>query len=421
MISFCAKRYDDYKSTGVSWLQEAPVSWEIGRHKDYLSLVNKSCCDSSMKKIGLENIESDTGKYIATDSEFDGNGVQFKENDLLFGKLRPYLKKVYKANFDGNAIGDIFVYRCKRNVTPEFCAYLMISDLYIDVINSSTVGAKMPRVSSSFIANLMVAMPSVIKQTTIVNFLNATTNQIETKINLLTKKVEEYKSLKRALINETVTCGINKNVRKYESGIDWIGEIPEHWTIQRIGTAFEERSEKVNDTDYLPLSVTMKGIVPQLENVAKTDNNDNRKKVCINDFVINSRSDRRGSSGISEYEGSVSVINIVLKPRKHFVGKYLHHLFRSYRFIEEYYRVGRGIVADLWTTRYSVMKAIEFPVPSFEEQQEIADYLDIKTAQIDKIINSIIDQIEKLKELRKTIINDIVTGKIRVTEDGDLS
>ena len=198
------------------------------------------------------------------------------------------------------------------------------------------------------------------------------------------------------------------------SEVDWIGSVPEHWEIQRIGTAFEERSEKVNDTDYPPLSVSMAGIVPQMDSVAKTDNNDNRKRVAIGDYVINSRSDRRGASGISIYDGSVSVINIVLSPKRKFFGKYLHHLFRSYSFIEEFYRVGRGIVDDLWTTRYSVMKSIEFSCPTYDEQKQIADYLDEKTEHIVLIITTINNQIDQLKNLRKTLINDVVTGKINV-------
>jgi type I restriction enzyme S subunit len=160
----------------------------------------------------------------------------------------------------------------------------------------------------------------------------------------------------------------------------------------------------------------MRGIVPQLDTAAKTQHNDNRKRVAVGDFVINSRSDRRGSSGVSELDGSVSVISIVLEPQKAFHGKYLHHLFRSYRFIEEFYRVGRGIVDDLWTTKYSVMKAIEFAFPEIEEQQAIAEYLDEKTAKIDQIVEAINEQVTLLKELRKTLINDVVTGKIRVTE-----
>lgn len=201
-----------------------------------------------------------------------------------------------------------------------------------------------------------------------------------------------------------------KRYPKYkDSGVEWLGKIPEHWEIGKIGTAFDERLERVNDTDYPPLSVTMQGIVPQLDSAAKTNHNDNRKRVNIGDFVINSRSDRRGSSGLSELEGSVSVINIVLKPRKIFYGRYLHYLLKSYYFIEEFYRVGRGIVDDLWTTKYSVMKNIGFVFFSFEEQKQIARFLDRKLEQINHFISNKQRLIELLKEQKTAIINGAVT------------
>ncbi len=408
------QKYAAYKDSGVEWLGEIPAHWRIVRHKDCFSLLSNRCSNTSLPKIALENIESQSGRFIQTDSEFEGDGVEFHEDDILFGKLRPYLAKVYLAKFSGNAIGDIFVYRKKRGLYEQFAQYLMLSNLYIDVINSSTVGAKMPRVSSSFIANLTVGLPSVLEQSAIVAYLDKKTAQIDREVDLLGQKATQYGKLKQSLINETVTRGLDKTVPMKNSGVEWVGEIPAHWGIQRIGTAFEERSEKVNDTEYPPLSVSMSGIVPQMDSVAKTDHNENRKRVAVGDYVINSRSDRRGASGISIYDGSVSVISIVLAPKRAFFGKYLHHLFRNYSFIEEFYRVGRGIVDDLWTTRYSVMKAIEFAYPSYEEQKKIADYLDEKTAQIDSIIAAINTKIDALKNLRKSLINDVVTGKIKV-------
>lgn len=100
-----------------------------------------------------------------------------------------------------------------------------------------------------------------------------------------------------------------------DSGVQWLGEIPSHWDVKRLGSYFTERRVKVSDKDYAPLSVTKNGILPQLENVAKSNDSNNRKLVKAGDFVINSRSDRKGSSGVSSLEGSVSLINIVLKPR----------------------------------------------------------------------------------------------------------
>ena len=132
-----------------------------------------------------------------------------------------------------------------------------------------------------------------------------------------------------------------------DSGMEWIGEIPVDWELSKIGSVYDERNEKVSDKDFAPLSVTKQGIVPQLETAAKTDNGDNRKLIRKNDFVINSRSDRRGSCGISEYEGSCSLINIVLKPQINVCNRYYGFVFKSDSFADEYYRWGHGIVDDL--------------------------------------------------------------------------
>ncbi len=132
--------------------------------------------------------------------------------------------------------------------------------------------------------------------------------------------------------------------------------------------------------------MTMGGVVPQIEGVAKTEDNDNRKKVCAGDFVINSRSDRKGSSGLSELDGSVSLINTVLRPSETVFSRFIHHLLRSTAFQEEYYRYGNGLVTDLWTTHYSDMRNICLGVPPLSEQYAIAATLDRETTRIDALI-----------------------------------
>lgn len=194
-----------------------------------------------------------------------------------------------------------------------------------------------------------------------------------------------------------------------DSGIQWLGEIPSHWEVKRIASYFTERKVKVSDKDYEPLSVTKNGIFPQLDNVAKTNDGDNRKLVLMDDFVINSRSDRKGSSGVSKYDGSVSLINIVLKPRKNVIPEYCNYILKGHAFIEEYYRNGRGIVADLWTTRYDEMKTIKICMPPLPEQQAIASYLDTATAKIDEAIAQQQKMIDLLNERKQIIINNAVT------------
>ena len=201
--------------------------------------------------------------------------------------------------------------------------------------------------------------------------------------------------------------------RKYlkykDSGIEWIGEIPEGWEVKKIGALFEERSEHVNDIQFPPLSVSKDGISPQLEHVAKTDNGENRKMVCLGDFVINSRSDRKGASGVSGYNGSVSLIYIVLKNKSKVNMSFFHHLLRSYPFQEEFFRYGKGIVSDLWTTPYDQMKSIVIPLPSVPEQTKIAFFVNSNLSRINKLITTQQEIVLMLKEKRQAIITHAVT------------
>jgi type I restriction enzyme S subunit len=194
-----------------------------------------------------------------------------------------------------------------------------------------------------------------------------------------------------------------------ETGLHWLGKIPTHWGIRPVSSCFSERREKVSDTEFEALSVTMKGIVPQLEHAAKTDDNDNRKKVCVGDIVINSRSDRKGSSGMSSLNGSVSLINTVLRPQQSICVRFAHHLIRSVNFQEEYFRFGKGIVADLWSTNFSNMKAIQLPIPPLAEQFAIASFLDGETAKIDALVAEQRRLVELLKEKRQAVISHAVT------------
>lgn len=199
--------------------------------------------------------------------------------------------------------------------------------------------------------------------------------------------------------------------RYKDSGIEWIGEIPEYWKLARISYLYDSRNTKVSAADYPALSVTMQGIVPQLESAAKTQDIDNRKLVLKGDFVINSRSDRRGSCGISELDGSVTLISNVLAPKAgtKLNRSYFSYLFKSVGFADEFYKVGSGIVDDLWSTNWAKMKNIQICIPPFEDQIKIGHFLDRKTSEIDSLTQKTEKSIELLQEYRKSVISEAVT------------
>lgn len=206
-----------------------------------------------------------------------------------------------------------------------------------------------------------------------------------------------------------------------DSGVDWIGVVPADWDFINVGDLFSQRSEKVSDEDYEPLSVTMQGVLPQLATAAKSDDHANRKLVRNGDFAINSRSDRRNSCGFAPVDGSVSLINIVCVPRLEMEPRYYGYLFKTSQWADEFYAWGHGIVADLWTTGWNEMKRITLPQPTLGEQRRIADYLDARCVDIDAAINAAESSVNEYKAYQQSLIYEAVTGKNlgnRMTDSG---
>lgn len=410
------KRYSEYKDSGVKWIGEIPGHWNAVSLKRVVKLINEKSNEQNIPYIALENIESFTGKILPLNEiEPDSICNKFKKDDVLFCKLRPYLTKCVSPSFDGKCTSELLVLR-NFNGVANYLKYTLLSPRLVMDINASTYGAKMPRANWNYIGLCRVPLPPLPEQEAIVTYLDTKVAKIDEYISIAEKKIAALEELKQTIIAEAVTRGIHKDVPMKDSGVKWIGMIPEHWKVNKIRSHFKERRVKVSDKDFQALSVAKIGIVPQLEDACKTDNGDNRKQVLKGDFVVNSRSDRKGSCGISPLDGSVSLINIVLRPFN-ILQEYVHYLFRSHNYIEEFYRNGRGIVADLWTTRYSEMRNIQIPVPPLYEQQEIVTYLDSKVTNINQLCQAERSQIEKLKEYKQRLISDVVTGKVKVTND----
>ena len=191
------------KDSGVEWIGEVPEGWEIRRLKYLLRQITAPSL--SLNKIGLENIESGTGKFIKTNSEYEGNGVQFEKGDILYGKLRPYLKKVFLAEESGNAVGDFFVFRPNAKVDGRYMQLVLLSQTLTDEINSSTYGAKMPRVSIDYMGGLNIPWPSLDEQKAIVEYIHKDCRPIDDAIDVADKQISLLQERKQIIINEVVT------------------------------------------------------------------------------------------------------------------------------------------------------------------------------------------------------------------------
>jgi len=193
------------KDSGIEWIGEIPEHWEVRKLKYCMTLQNNKIDIQNKIVVALENIESWTGKIIPSRSKYSGEGIQFKKNDILFGKLRPYLAKVHKAEYDGIAFGDILVFSPHKGINSLFSFYLMISKSFISVSNSSTYGTKMPRVSPVFIKSIEVPLPPLEEQKQIAKHLDEQTKKIDTAIELQQKQIEKLKEYRMSLIDSVVT------------------------------------------------------------------------------------------------------------------------------------------------------------------------------------------------------------------------
>ena len=412
------KRYPKYKDSGISWLGRIPEHWEVRRIKYIFKELNERSVFgletplSLSKEHGLIPSSEKTNRTMESESYVGTKVVHI--GNIVFNRFKARL--FAKSSYEGVVSPDYAIYHCFEEANSEYMVHLFSTELYRDAFNrkASGIGDGFSRLYTDDLFAMYSIFPPLNEQQKIVDFLDSKISKINSYVLERERELQVLTELKQSQIAQVVTKGINPNVPMKDSGISWIGQIPEHWSVSKISDIFKERREKVSDKDYQALSVSKQGITLQLESAVKTDNGDNRKKVCVGDFVVNSRSDRKGSCGVSQFDGSVSLINIVLQPREEICGTYFHYLFRSNYYIEEFYRLGRGIVADLWTTRYSEMKNIYVPIPPKEEMEQIVHFIESKCQSIDSMISNLESEIAYLKEYKQSLIADAVTGAINV-------
>lgn len=411
----------EMKDSGISWVGEIPKEWTImplycfyseRKNKNIFGAEN-NLLSLSYGKVIRKDINTSEGLLPSNYNGYnivEAGDIIIRPTDLQNDKrsLRTGLSKER-----GIITSAYIALKPKNGINSRFYHYLLHTYDILKVFYNMGNGVRQGLNYDEF-AKLMVYSPSDIEQQRIAEFLDRACGKIDGLKADIQAQIDTLEQYKRSVITEAVTHGLNPSAPMKDSGIPWVGKTPEYWKVGRIGGLYELRNQKVSDKDFMPLSVTMKGILPQLETAAKTNDGDNRKLVRVGDFAINSRSDRRGSCGISDYDGSVSLINTILKPRNRMNAKYYNWLFHTPMFADEFYKWGHGIVDDLWTTNWSEMKRISIPLPPLDEQQEIADYLDNKCAEIEQIIADKKSQIETLDGYKKSLIYEYVTGKKEV-------
>jgi type I restriction enzyme, S subunit len=444
-------RYDKYKSSGIDWIGNVPNYWTIKRVKDIVVRIGSGVTpkggsevyvNSGVPLLRSQNIYDD-GLRINDVSFIDEathnkmKSSQLKPNDILINITGASIGRtciVPQSMPIANINQHIIFIRLNKKLVPFISNYFKTYAVK-EYINLIQAGTSKEALNMGQTLNVPVILPPLEEQTAIALYLDTKTQAIDKKIYLLIQKANCYKELRKSIINDTVSKGLDKKVKLQESGIERMGKIPEHWEIKRLKALGEIETSSVNkkieENEELVKLVNYTDVYGNMNKEIR--NSDNYMKVSANKLQLQFKKLRMGDvlfTPSSETIADIGVSAVVMENLKNTLYSYhilrlkfskkMHLNFKKYLFnndfVQEYFsKSATGTTRKILGLNTFYNLPVVFP-PTTEEQAAIANYLDEKTLKIDAIVININKQIETLKELRKTLINDVVTGKIKVAK-----
>ncbi|MBX3721146.1 MAG: restriction endonuclease subunit S [Turneriella sp.] len=395
------------------WFGVLPGHWQFRKLKFAVMLVTKRPLPNTdeANRIALENVESWSGKFVASDSEYEGEGIEFQNNDLLFGKLRPYLAKVYLATKAGLAIGDFYVLRCSKDITHTFLAHLLRSKSCINIIDSSTYGAKMPRASWEFMGNLPIPLPPLNEQHAIAAFLDYKTAQIDSLIDKKRRMIELLKEKRTALISHAVTKGLNPDAPMKDSGVPWLGQVPAHWEVKKVAWLMDINSGEALPNELIEREPDESNSIPVYGGNGIMGYT-GQANVFKQKLIIGRVGAHCGNVHLSQRIGWITDNALVATVRSEAI---LDYLFGALKVLD-LNRLAARNAQPLITG--SLLKQQYIPIPPKSEQQSIVEYVNRKSAEMTGLHEKTAQAIDSLKEYRAAMITAAVTGQIDVRNHG---
>lgn len=442
-----AERYAAYKDSGVEWLGEVPKHWEVKRVKELGSLVLGKMLDNMPEpsKVYKPYLKSkNIGWLKVTDSNieemyfspYEVALYRIKKNDLLFSEGG----EVGKTSIWNNEISECYIqnsvhkFTANKNNNPRYLLYLSFSAGQAKYYDSIVNFVSIKHLTKDKLSRVEWLSPPLPEQTAIATYLDTKTSQIDRQIELLDQKATQYGKLKQSHINETVTRGLDKTVPMKDSEVEWIGSVPEHWEVKhfkqfstmkgRIGWQGLKHAEFIDEGPFLITGMNFKVGKINWDEVYHITNERYKQAPEIqlreNDVLMT----KDGTIGkllfVEEipapHKASLNSHLLVFRPiRKSYYPKYLYYQLDSSLF-QDYVEVAKAGTTFFGISQAAVGRYIGI-LPPLSEQIAIAVYLDEKIAQIDRIVTTINSLIDKLKILKKTLITDVVTGKIKVVRE----
>ena len=417
------------KDSGIEWIGEIPEGWEVSKLK-YLSTfpIEKNARTDS-PYIGLENIESWTGQYVSSDSQCDkSQALAFFENNILFGKLRPYLAKVFCASNDGCCSSEFCILNFSSSVNIRYFWNLLISPTFIDHVTKSTYGTKMPRANTDFIKNICVPVPPRIEQDRIALYLDATSAKIDSLISETRSSIEEYKKLKQAVITQAVTKGVRGEREMKDSGVEWAGLVPHHWGVAKIGSigqtssgATPLRSKEASFFD----DATIRWVrTLDLNDGLVYDSSEKITELALASSACSIMP--KGTVCVAMYGGAGTIGKCGLLMSDCATNQAVCSIVCNREIVSPIFLLMQLLALKSYWMKYAVgtrkdpnisqdvVARMKILIPPLDEQKEITDYLDAKCAEIDKLIAKKEQLVKELESYKKSLIYEVVTGKREV-------
>ena len=412
----------EYKDSGIEWIGQIPKEWKMTRGKFLFSVLNGYAFDSSlftndtnmMPLIRIRDINSsETEAYYM--GEYPSDYIVHKD-DVLVGMDGDFNVAKWKGN---DALLNQRVCKLKEfseTYISQYAYYIL--PMLLKNKNDVTYATTVKHLSSNDILNFDFIVPSLSEQQKIADYLDKVCGEVDEMVALQETMIEELKAYKQSVITEAVTKGLNPNAPMRNSGIDWIGEIPEHWEVIRIKHLLNERKERSMEGLEEPLSMSQKyGLIPTKEmdmipNIASSFVG--AKLVYQNDLVFNKLKAHLGVFSVSDYDGLVSPDYAVYFSIGKANVKYLEYLFKTPQYIGEFIKLSSGVGAGLTRLYTSDLYSIKAILPPIDEQNMISAYIVQKSSEIDSLIALKQAKIEELKEYKKSVIYEYVTGKKEV-------
>jgi type I restriction enzyme S subunit len=429
--------YPKYKDSGVEWLGEIPAHWELKRLKYLAPISDERYFEHNRDQIyiGLEHIESGTGKLLANPitEQVESIASTFKPGDVLFGKLRPYLAKALLPEFEGICSTELIVLRSHGIIHPKILFYQLLCEDLIRWISSMTFGTKMPRADPAQISNIYIAFGSNADQHSIIDFLDRATAKIDALVEKKEKLIELLKEKRAALITKAVTKGLDPTVPMKDSGVEWLRNIPTHWNVKplnqyllRITYGFTNPMPIVEEGPYMLTAFDIGDGKVFYENARCTT--DEAFKHCITDKSRPQTGDilltKDGTLGrVAIADGRQACINqsvALLRFNQKLVDiDFLYNLLRSPEYQARIvFEAGGTTIKHIYISRLAKMPVA---LPPRNEQCSISEFLKREILKIDYLIVKIQKGIELLREFRSALISASITGKIDVRSEGDFS